>query len=187
MAIKDKIYQLAFEGLLHKHNPRVIFQRLTSSSNLETTLKNSILVQECVPEIIELKRNIFSQIDKYASDKLIIASSSSCIKPSEFTENLQHRCQCLVAHPVNPPYYIPLVELIPAPWTSSSIIESTYKIMKNIGQKPITLHKEIDGFVLNRLQYVSEYEEPYVKGVKHLNRNLKQRFAHMHCLWKVGD
>ena len=152
-AIKDKIYQLPFEGLLQGHNPSDIYQRLSWSTDLGTTLENAILVQECVPEIIELKVNIFSIIDKYASDTLIMASSSSCIKPSEFTENLQHRNQCLVAHPVNPPYYIPLVELVSAPWTSPSIIESTYNIMKNIGQKPIILHKEINGFVLNRLQY----------------------------------
>ena len=54
---------------------------------------------------------------------------------------------------VNPPHYIPLVELIPAPWTEKSIIERTRAIMKDIGQAPVTLNKEVNGFLLNRLQY----------------------------------
>jgi 3-hydroxyacyl-CoA dehydrogenase len=54
---------------------------------------------------------------------------------------------------VNPPHYVPLVEIVPAPWTESSVVERTRAIMKDIGQAPVTLNKEVNGFLLNRIQY----------------------------------
>lgn len=59
----------------------------------------------------------------------------------------------LVAHPVNPPYYVPLVEIVPAPWTKIEVVNRTRDLMQEIGQKPVTLSKEIEGFALNRIQY----------------------------------
>lgn len=59
----------------------------------------------------------------------------------------------MIAHPVNPPTKIPLVELVPAPWTSVSTVEAAKRIMIDIGQSPVVLGKEVDGFILNRLQY----------------------------------
>lgn len=57
-----------------------------------------------------------------------------------------------MSHPVNPPYYVPLVEIVPAPWTKPEVIKKTREIMSEIGQEPVTLTREIDGFVLNRIQ-----------------------------------
>lgn len=60
----------------------------------------------------------------------------------------------LVSHPVNPPYYVPLVEIVSAPWTKPEYVVKTRQIMEEIGQKPVTLSREIEGFALNRIQYV---------------------------------
>jgi len=65
---------------------------------------------------------------------------------------LQGRARCLVAHPVNPPHLVPVVELCGAPWTSASTIERAREVMQAVGQVPVTVRREIDGFVLNRLQ-----------------------------------
>lgn len=59
----------------------------------------------------------------------------------------------IVSHPVNPPYYVPLVEIVPAPWTLTAVAEQTRDLMLEIGQKPVLLQREIEGFALNRLQY----------------------------------
>lgn len=59
-----------------------------------------------------------------------------------------------MAHPVNPPYYVPLVEIVPAPWTDKAVAKKTREIMEEIGQEPVSLSKEIPGFALNRIQYV---------------------------------
>ena len=82
----------------------------------------------------------------------IIASSSSGIPASAFTRDLKTRQRCLIAHPVNPPYLVPLVEICPAPWTDPEVVERTRAIMIQAGQVPATVKKEIDGFALNRLQ-----------------------------------
>lgn len=58
----------------------------------------------------------------------------------------------IVSHPVNPPYYVPLVEIVPAPWTKLEVSLKTRQIMEEIGQKPVLLTREIEGFALNRIQ-----------------------------------
>ena len=80
------------------------------------------------------------------------ASSSSALRASLFTEDLPGRARCLVAHPVNPPYLVPLVELSPAPWTAPETIAAARRAYEAVGQVPIVVNREIEGFVLNRLQ-----------------------------------
>eukprot|EP00794_Sanderia_malayensis_P000418 gene419-1054_t len=108
---------------------------------------------ECTPENIELKRRIFGELSRQADDGTILASSTSCIIPSSFTEDLPNRSHCIVAHPVNPPHLVPLVELVPAPWTEPEVIRRTKCLMSAIGQAPVVAKKEVNGFILNRLQY----------------------------------
>ena len=79
-------------------------------------------------------------------------SSTSAIPASRFTETLPGRARCLVGHPVNPPHLVPLVELCGAPWTAPEAIDRARKIYREIGQVPVTINSEINGFVLNRLQ-----------------------------------
>jgi len=109
--------------------------------------------QECVPETIDAKKAVFAQLDAAAPKHTVLASSTSNIPASHFTEALPGRHRCLVAHPVNPPYLIPLVEIVPAPWTSPELVPATRALMKAVGQAPIVLKKEVNGFALNRLQY----------------------------------
>ncbi|XP_039207417.1 lambda-crystallin homolog isoform X1 [Crotalus tigris] len=126
---------------------------ISGCTDLKEALKDAIYVQECIPENVELKKKIFSQLDLIVSNDAILASSTSTHLPTKLFTGLKHVQQCIVAHPVNPPYYVPLVELVPHPETDPSTMEKTYALMKNIGQSPIKLTREIDGFVLNRLQY----------------------------------
>ena len=87
-----------------------------------------------------------------AKPEAIIGSSTSGLPASSFTADITGRERCLVAHPINPPHLIPLVEIIPAPWTKPDVVERTSALMKQIGQVPIRLKREIAGFVVNRLQ-----------------------------------
>ncbi len=82
----------------------------------------------------------------------MLASSTSAIPASRFTEELAGRARCLVAHPVNPPHLVPVVELCGAPWTAPATIERALAVFTEIGQVPIVVRRELDGFILNRLQ-----------------------------------
>ncbi|EGV92230.1 lambda-crystallin homolog isoform X2 [Cricetulus griseus] len=126
---------------------------ISGCGNLAEAVEGAMHIQECVPENLELKKKIFAQLDRIVDDRVILSSSSSCLLPSKLFTGLAHVKQCVVAHPVNPPYYVPLVELVPHPETAPATMDRTYALMKRIGQSPVRLLKEIDGFVLNRLQY----------------------------------
>lgn len=126
---------------------------MSISPSLEEAVKDVIWIQECVPENVEHKKKAFESLDKIADkDKTILASSTSAIPCSSFTSTLSTRNRCLVAHPVNPPHLIPLVEIVPAPWTDKAVVEKARALMEDIGQSPIVVNKEVDSFILNRLQ-----------------------------------
>jgi 3-hydroxyacyl-CoA dehydrogenase len=126
--------------------------RISVASGLADVLAGVEFVQENGPEKIEDKIALFAELDRLAAPETILSSSTSAIVASRFTENLKGRARCLVGHPVNPPHLVPLGELCGAPWTSPDVIASAREIYLAIGQVPVTFHKEINGFVLNRLQ-----------------------------------
>ncbi|XP_057563326.1 lambda-crystallin homolog isoform X2 [Hippopotamus amphibius kiboko] len=122
-------------------------------SDIREAVEGALHVQECVPENLELKKRLFAQLDGLVGDQVVLSSSSSCLLPSKLFTGLAHVQQCLVAHPVNPPYHVPLVELVPHPETAPATVDRTYALMRRIGQSPVRLLKEVDGFALNRLQF----------------------------------
>jgi L-gulonate 3-dehydrogenase len=133
-------------------NPAEAHQRIRAARSLADAVADADLVQENGPETIEAKLAIYADLDQLAPPGAILASSTSSIVPSLFTEALKGRHRCLVAHPVNPPHLVPVVELCGAPWTAPDVIEKARAIYEGIGQTPILVKNEIEGFVLNRLQ-----------------------------------
>src|SRR6478735_4417555 len=129
-------------------------KRVRISSSLADALDGAGFVQENTAETMDCKRAVFADLDRLATPDAILASSTSTIVASLFTESLEGRHRCLVAHPVNPPHLVPLVELVGAPWTAPAIIDKAKAIYAAVGQAPIIVKREIEGFILNRLQAV---------------------------------
>jgi L-gulonate 3-dehydrogenase len=140
------------EGLLDGEAALSVRGRMRRAGSLEEALEGAAHVQESTPEDVEAKRQVFARLDRAAEAETILASSTSAILPSLFTEALAGRARCLVAHPINPPYLIPAVEIVPSPWTDAAVVERTASLLRAAGHAPIAMTREIDGFVVNRLQ-----------------------------------
>lgn len=110
------------------------------------------LAIECAPERLDLKRAVFAELDAAAPPHTPLASASSALVASEFAANLPGRARCLVAHPVNPPHVIRLIELVPAPFTSPAAIAAAGVAFKAAGFRTVTAGRETTGFIFNRLQ-----------------------------------
>ncbi|MBL3586643.1 3-hydroxyacyl-CoA dehydrogenase [Rhodovulum sulfidophilum] len=141
---------LSAEGMLD--DPAGTLARVRVCPTLEEAVAEAVHVQENGPERIEVKQELFARLDAACPEGAVIASSTSAIVPSRFTADLAGRARCLVAHPVNPPHLIPVVELCPAPWTAAETLDRAEAIYARIGQVPVRMTGERDGFVLNRLQ-----------------------------------
>lgn len=150
--IGRNLRELAGHGLVD--DPAAALKRIRLASGLADALAGAALAQESGPETVETKRALFAEMDRLAPKSCILASSTSFIVASVFSEGLPGRHRCLVAHPVNPPHLVPIVELAPASWTDPKVVERARKLYEKAGQVPITLRKESPGFVLNRLQAV---------------------------------
>ncbi len=144
------LQDLAAAGLCDA--PADAASRITAVADLAEALAGVDMVQENGPEEQSAKQSLFAELDRLAPPGAIIASSSSGIRVSLFTEKLAGRARCLIGHPVNPPHLIPVVELSGAPWTSPDVIARARAIYAAIGQVPVTVLKEVEGFILNRLQ-----------------------------------
>jgi L-gulonate 3-dehydrogenase len=133
--------------------PDEVVARISSTASLAEACAGAIYVQESVPEDLDVKRQVFGQLEDVAPADLILGSSASAIPMSSIAEGLRHPERCLVVHPTNPPHLLPLVELVPSPVTSPDVLETTRQLMIRAGQRPIVCRREVYGFVLNRLQF----------------------------------
>lgn len=149
-AIQQSLTDLADAGLID--DPVAIMARIRFDSHLVSAMQNAIYIQECGPEDVTAKRQIYRDLEAVVSSDCLLASSTSGIAASRFTDHLEHPQRCLVAHPVNPPYLIPLVEVVPTPATSEQSVQRAMALMEQARQVPILVHQEVAGFVLNRLQ-----------------------------------
>ena len=137
-------------------NPAIDEAKINSNIKLDCTVQeiceDSILVQESVLEDLEIKKRVFEQLDKFASKNTIIASSSSYLLISKISELVKGKHRCINAHPALPPHIVPFVEVAGGIDTDPNIIKQAVSIYKMAKYAAITVNKETEGFVLNRLQ-----------------------------------
>ena len=143
-------------------NSRYAYSKLTSvprrnegrvdyADSVALAVKNAELIVESVPERLDIKQSVYAEIEVSASIEAIIASSTSGIMPSDLQAKMQHPERLLVAHPFNPVYLLPLVELVGGKNTSAETIERARAIYDFLGMHPLHVKKEIEAFIADRL------------------------------------
>lgn len=155
--------QLAEAGVMTEHAGAVL-ARIRPAATLADAVAGAAHVQESVREDVEVKRAVAADIAAHAPADAVIASSTSALPGSTFLSDIPNPGRALVAHPVNPPALIPLVELCGTGLTTPETLAATRAFMSAAGMKPVTVNREIDGFLLNRLQYTLVAEALHLVG-----------------------
>ena len=150
--IKAKLSDLQNFGILENKNLSDYANKIHLAPDLSEAVKGCFYVQESGPEDLDIKKELTTKIDAATADNIPIASSTSGIPASLYASGVKGQYRCLVAHPINPPHLIPAVEIVPAPFTSETIIQVVKEVIVSIDKKPLELKREIPGFVVNRLQ-----------------------------------
>lgn len=127
--------------------------RLTIVPSIHDAVREAHIVHENTPERLDLKRQIFSDIEAAAAPSVIIASSSGGIPPSPLQSQMRNPERFVIVHPFNPSHLIPLVEVLGGEKTDPNAIDWVMTLMRKIGKHPIRLNREMTGYLTNRLQF----------------------------------
>lgn len=149
--LASRLAELDEHGLLPE-DPEEVITRVGVGADLASAVEGATHVQECVPESLDLKVELFRRLDSIADAGTTLASSSSSMTISDIASDLGGRARCLLVHPGNPPYLVKVVEVAPAPFTDPDAVESVSHLLAEAGMVPVTIRREIECLVFNRLQ-----------------------------------
>jgi 3-hydroxybutyryl-CoA dehydrogenase len=128
-------------------------ERVTPIGDLAQAVRDAGYVVEAVSEDLPLKQKLFAEIERHVRPDTILASNTSVIPITQIMGGLTHRERALGTHWWNPPFLVPLVEVIGTEWTSQQAIDSTMKLHADAGKTPAHVKKDVPGFIGNRLQH----------------------------------
>ncbi|WP_229887817.1 3-hydroxyacyl-CoA dehydrogenase [Streptomyces olivaceoviridis] len=150
--LSDRLGRLSVHGLVE--DPVAVRERVAFTHDLAEAVAGVALVQECAPERLDVKQEVIRRAAHSAPDRAVFASSSSAIRPSLLAAGLPDglRERILVGHPGNPPYLLPVIEVVPSPGTAAWAVERARTLYTGAGLRPVTVRHEPEGFVFNRLQ-----------------------------------
>lgn len=136
--------------------------RITYTTDLLEAVQDADFILESIPEVLEYKKEMYEVIENTVSDQTIISSNTSTFKLELLTENAKNPERFIITHFFNPPQLVPVVEVVKFEQTSEKTIDKTYNLMKEIGKNPVILDKEIQGFIVNRIQVAMLREALYL-------------------------
>ena len=145
----DRLIRL---GVVSPPQAAVVPKRIHTSLHLKTAVSQADVVIESVYEDADLKRRIFQELDAVCPDRTILASNTSTLMLSQFATATRRPDKLVISHYANPPYLIPIVELVRGATTSDETVETMRALLTRVGKRPVVVQKEVPGFILNRLQ-----------------------------------
>jgi 3-hydroxybutyryl-CoA dehydrogenase len=150
--ISENLSLLMEEGALTDREKQGALANITYSVDLEGAVRDADFIIEAIPEVIELKLNLYQQLEEIIKPDAIVASNTSTFPISQLMEKASFAERMVITHFFNPGHLVPLVEIVQHDETKPEIVKTTMDLMREIGKSPILLKKEIAGFIANRLQ-----------------------------------
>jgi 3-hydroxybutyryl-CoA dehydrogenase len=150
--IKDNLLELSKWKIYPSSEVEPTTNRIRTTTSLDDAAEQADLVVEAVFENLEIKQQVFRDLDRICSQRTILASNTSTLMPSSLASVTNRPDRVLVTHFYNPPYLMPLVEVARSELTSDKTVEIVYNLLKSMGKRPVILQKEILGFIATRLQ-----------------------------------
>jgi len=151
--VDSNLKPLLDKGVFTQAEAVAIKSRITATNDLAAAVKNADFVIECVAEDMEIKQNLFRDLEPLTRKDTVYATNTSVMSPTEIALKTTLKDRVVGAHFWNPPYLIPLVEVIKAAETSEETMEYTLELFRKVGKRPIRVNKDVPGFVANRLQH----------------------------------
>ncbi|TQR09266.1 3-hydroxyacyl-CoA dehydrogenase family protein [Psychrobacillus soli] len=151
--LNSKLKVMTDNDVFNEETAKEIREKITLSTSLEETIANSTFIIEVIPEVLDMKKEMYKKIESMISEEVVIASNTSGFRPSLLAEEMQYPNRFVVTHFWNPGHLIPLVEVVKGEQTDDQTVERAMQVMKDMNKQPILLNKEIPGFIGNRLQY----------------------------------
>ena len=140
------------EDILEKQDIADILSRINLTTDLRHAASGADLIIEAAPEDLDLKKDLFTEMDRYAPDHTILASNTSMLPISRFGSQVSRKEKLIITHWFNPPAIVPVVEIVQGNETSEATVQTTFQLLKDIGKQPVRVRKEIPGFLVNRIQ-----------------------------------
>ena len=160
--IKWSLDKLVSKEKISEEQRDEIFSRIIPIVDLNDAVRNSDLVIEAVPEIMDLKKKVYAELDKVANDRVIFASNTSTLPITEIADTISRPEKFIGIHFFNPPQLMKLVEVIPGQKTSDDVTNLTINFVKSVNKTPVTCRKDVPGFIINRLFIPLVHEACYV-------------------------
>jgi len=160
--VTDKLDTLLKNDLITRDQLSQILKNITGTSSLSEAVDGATFIIECIPEVLELKNDLFRKLDQMCGEEVILATNTSGLSPSRIALNLKHPERTLATHFWNPAHLIPLVEVLRAEFTDDKTFNRAIDMLKFMNKKPIEVKKEVPGLVGNRLQFALFREAQYL-------------------------
>ena len=161
--IKWSLDKLVSKEKISKEEGDSIFSRITPIVDLNEAVKNAELVIEVVPEIMDLKKLVYAELDKVAGPEVIFASNTSTLPITEIANTTSRPEKFIGIHFFNPPQLMKLVEIIPGEKTSQEITDLTQEYVKSVNKQAVLCRKDVPGFIINRLFIPMVHEACYAQ------------------------
>jgi 3-hydroxybutyryl-CoA dehydrogenase len=151
--IRSNLYQLSEHDIASQSDIEPALERIVTGTEMAQAARDADFVIEAVSENLELKQKLFKDLDEICPTSTVLASNTSVISITEIASLTRHPDRVVGTHFWNPPYLIPLVEVVRGDQTNDSVMDRTMDLLNQVGKHPVRVNKDVPGFVANRLQH----------------------------------